>query len=248
MKPHLTTSARPATRSAARQRGQRGQVAEHAGRRVERADQVLAGRGVDAGLAADRGVDHAEQRRRYLHHAYAAQPARGDEPGQVGHRAAADTDHRVGTGEPGRPERVPAPGRDLDRLARLGVGHLDRQRRDTGVRAGIAKQRSPRWRDRRRNAAPPPGPRLAISAGHAAQQVPRRPSTSYGGSAADRDRPSARSPAGRSRRSPAAERRHARPPRPRSGSIPSVRHGVRRRPLRTAVGAGRAGTAGWPAG
>ena len=64
MKPHLTTSARPATRSAGGQRGQRGQVAEHAGRRVERADQVLAGGGVDAGLAADRRVDHAEQRGR----------------------------------------------------------------------------------------------------------------------------------------------------------------------------------------
>jgi hypothetical protein len=31
------------------------------------ADEVLAGTGVDAGLAPDRGVDHAQQRRRQVH-------------------------------------------------------------------------------------------------------------------------------------------------------------------------------------
>src|SRR6185503_1226104 len=34
---------------------------------VEGADQVLAQRGIDAGLAADRGIDLREQRRRHLH-------------------------------------------------------------------------------------------------------------------------------------------------------------------------------------
>jgi hypothetical protein len=93
---------------------------------MERADQVLAGRGVDAGLAADRRVDHAEQRGGHRHPAHPAQPGRGDEAGQVGHRAAADPDDRVGPGEVGAAQRVPARPGHLERLGRLGVGHLDR--------------------------------------------------------------------------------------------------------------------------
>ena len=55
---------------------QRGQVAQHPDRRVEGADQVLAALGVDAGLAADRRVDHAGQRGRHLHDPHPAQPGR----------------------------------------------------------------------------------------------------------------------------------------------------------------------------
>ena len=81
-----------------RQRVQRGQVAQHPGRGVEGADEVLALGGVDAGLAADGGVDHGEHGRGDGDPAHAAQPGRGDESGEVGGRAAADADdrHRCG--------------------------------------------------------------------------------------------------------------------------------------------------------
>ena len=87
------------------QRLERVEVAEHAGRRVERADEVLALGGVDPGLAADGGVHHAEQGRRHLHDPDPAQPGRRDEAREVGHRAATDPDDGVGAGEPGRAER-----------------------------------------------------------------------------------------------------------------------------------------------
>ena len=80
---------------------QRRQVGEHPGGRVERADQVLARRDVDRGLAADRRVDHAEQRRRHVDDGHAAQPGRGGEPGEVGRRSPADADHAVGPGHLG---------------------------------------------------------------------------------------------------------------------------------------------------
>ena len=124
MKPHLTTSASPATRSASRQGREDVDVAEHAGRRVEGADEVLALGGVDAGLAADGRVDHAEQRRRHLDDAHPAQPRRRDEAGEVGDGAAADPDDGIGAGEAGPAELRPERRRDLGRLGRLGVGHL----------------------------------------------------------------------------------------------------------------------------
>jgi len=105
------------------QRLERDQVGEHPGRRVERADQVLACCDVDGGLAAHRGVGHGEQRGRDQDHADAAEPGRGDEPGQVGGRSAADADHAVGPGDAVRGQPGPQPGRDLDGLGRLAVGH-----------------------------------------------------------------------------------------------------------------------------
>ena len=62
---------------------------------MEDADQVLALRRVDAGLAADRAVDLGEQRRRDLHEAHAAaQDARG-EAREVADHAAAEGDDNV---------------------------------------------------------------------------------------------------------------------------------------------------------
>ena len=108
MKPHLTTSPSPATQLGLGQRREQVEVAEHAGGLVEGADEVLARAGVDAGLAADRGVDHAEQRGRHVHDPYAAQPGGRHEAAEVGGRSAADGDDRVGAGEPGATERLPA--------------------------------------------------------------------------------------------------------------------------------------------
>ena len=57
-------------------------VAQHGGRLPERADEVLALGQVDAGLAADGGVDHAEQRRRHVHDGDAPVVDGGGEPGR----------------------------------------------------------------------------------------------------------------------------------------------------------------------
>ena len=107
------------------QAGQRVGVGEDGGRRVEGADQVLAGTGVDAGLAADRGVDHAEQAGRHLHHADAARPGRGEEPGEVGDRSPADAHDGVGAGQPQPAELLPRARGDLGGLGRLAVGDDD---------------------------------------------------------------------------------------------------------------------------
>jgi hypothetical protein len=67
---------------------------------VERADQVLARRDVDRGLAAHGGIRHAQQRGRDQHHLDAAQPGGGDKPGQVGGRSPAEADDAVGACKP----------------------------------------------------------------------------------------------------------------------------------------------------
>ncbi len=201
-----------------RQRGQRGQVAEHAGRRVEGADQVFAGRGVDGGLAADRGVDHAEQGGGQVHHPDAAQPGGGDPAGEVGGGAAAEADHRVGPGEAGGAERLPAVAGHRERLGRLAVRDRQRQHgqpgraQPVGDRGGAVPQgRLVHQRDLGR-----PGQQrrqLAVQVAADHDVVPARPP----GSAADRH----------------PHRIPADTGRPRSGRRP----GGRRRP-RTPVTAG----------
>jgi hypothetical protein len=85
------------------QRVQHVEVAQDAGRRMERADQVLAVVGVDAGLPANGGVQHAGQRRGQLDDPDAAQPGRGHPTGQVGGRTTAQAQHRVRRVRPSRP-------------------------------------------------------------------------------------------------------------------------------------------------
>ena len=63
-------------------------------RLVEGADQVLAARGVDAGLAADAGIHLGQQGGRDLHEGQAAQRGGGGEAGEVADHAAAERDHR----------------------------------------------------------------------------------------------------------------------------------------------------------
>ena len=92
MRPYLTTSARPARSSRGGSVASVSSVGEHATRLVERADHVLAARVVDAGLAADRGVDLREQRGRHLHEVDAALVAGGGEAGHVADHAAAERD------------------------------------------------------------------------------------------------------------------------------------------------------------
>src|SRR5699024_7703203 len=75
------------------------QITEHPGRGVEGTHEVLALGGVDPGLSADRGVDHAKQCGGYQDRAYPAQPRGGHETGQVGGGTPAHTHHHVAAGE-----------------------------------------------------------------------------------------------------------------------------------------------------
>ena len=89
-----------------------------ASRLVERAEQVLALGEIDAGLAADRGIDLGHEGRRDVDDRDAAQVGRGEEAGRVAERTAADRDERLAAldAEPGQV----AGGRLDDRQA-LGV-------------------------------------------------------------------------------------------------------------------------------
>ena len=136
MKPHLITSARPLTRSCGLSVSRLARSHKHAGGFVEGADEVLALGGVDPGLAADRGVDHAEHRGRDLDDAQPAQEGRRHEAGQIGRRSPADTDDRIGAGEAGLTERLPAERQHLGGLGLLGVGDLDRMHLETAALRG----------------------------------------------------------------------------------------------------------------
>ena len=106
MKPHLITSARPAT-GVGRQRCQQIKITDHTDRLVEAADEVLAFRGVDAGLAPDSRVNHAQQGGRNHDHSHSPQPGRCHEPSKIGGGTAAEADHAVGAGETGVSENRP---------------------------------------------------------------------------------------------------------------------------------------------
>jgi hypothetical protein len=62
---------------------------------VERADEVLALRQVNAGLAADRRIKVCDERRRDLDERHPTEVGRGKEPGRVAERSAADRDERL---------------------------------------------------------------------------------------------------------------------------------------------------------
>ncbi len=111
-----------------RQRRQRIKITNHTARLVETADQVLSFRRVDAGLASDRGVHHAEQGGRDHDQPDASQPGRRHETGQIGGRTTTEADNRIGAGESGIPENRPTPLRDRDTLRVLAVGHIDTDR------------------------------------------------------------------------------------------------------------------------
>ena len=64
-------------------------------RLVEGADQILALRRVDAGLAADGGIDLRQQRGRHLHEIDAAAQDRGGKAGEIADHAAAERDDEI---------------------------------------------------------------------------------------------------------------------------------------------------------
>ncbi len=80
---------------ARRQRVEQRRVGDHQRGLMKRADQILALRGVDAGLAADRGVHLRQQRRRHLHEVEAAPHAGGGKAGKIADHAAAERDDQI---------------------------------------------------------------------------------------------------------------------------------------------------------
>ena len=95
-------------------------------RLVERADQVLAERMVDADLAADRAVDLRQQRRRHLDDRDAAQVGGRGEAGDVADHAAADRDDGGGAVGAGPDQRVVDAADRLQLFVALAVGDQDR--------------------------------------------------------------------------------------------------------------------------
>ena len=73
---------------AAGQRVEKGDVGKDGARLVERADEILAVRRIDAGLAADRGIDLGQQRRRNLDEVDAAAQDRCGKAGEIADDAA----------------------------------------------------------------------------------------------------------------------------------------------------------------
>ena len=80
---------------ALRQRVEQRGIGNDQDRLMEGADQVLALKRIDAGFAADRGVNLRQQRRRHLHKVEAASHARGSEPGKVPDHATTERQHKI---------------------------------------------------------------------------------------------------------------------------------------------------------
>ena len=109
-----------------RQGAQGPGIGQHRRGRVEGPDRVLGHRQVDGRLAAQRRVDHGEERGRHRHPGDAAHEGGGQEAGRVGHRAAAHRHHQAPAGEAGLEQPAGGPLQLGQRLARLAVGqHVD---------------------------------------------------------------------------------------------------------------------------
>ena len=78
---------------ARRQRVEQRGVGQHQRRLVEGADRFLPWRRVDAGLAADGGIDLRQQGGRHLHEVDAAPDDGRGEAGEIADHAAAERDH-----------------------------------------------------------------------------------------------------------------------------------------------------------
>ena len=110
---------------------------------MERADQILALRRVDAGLAADGGIDLRKQRRRDLHEAHAAaEDARG-KAGKVADHAAAERDDGVAALNAKLQQSLAEPGEHWEALACLAWRH-HRLAKIDAVAASSDLQRTPR--------------------------------------------------------------------------------------------------------
>ncbi len=89
-------------------------------------------RRVDAGLAADGGIDLRQQRRRHLHEVHAAAHDRRGEAGEIADHAAAERDHHVAALEAGIENAVDHILQCLETLRRLARRDGDLGRLDAG--------------------------------------------------------------------------------------------------------------------
>ena len=80
---------------ARRQRVEHGGVGDHQNRLVECAEQILALRRIDPGLAADGGIHLRQQRGRHLHEIDAAAQDRGRKAGEIADHAAAERNDEI---------------------------------------------------------------------------------------------------------------------------------------------------------
>ena len=80
---------------ARRQRIEHGGVGDDQDRLMEGAEQILALRRIDPGLAADGGIDLRQQRGRHLHEIDAAAQDRGGKAGEIADHAAAERDDEI---------------------------------------------------------------------------------------------------------------------------------------------------------
>ena len=101
---------------------------------VKRADEVLALRQVDRGLAADRRVHHGEQRRRRLHHRHPAVIDGRREPGGVTDHTAAQRDDGITPEQSPLRERATQVFDGAQGLVHLAVAHEEHFGRRVDVR------------------------------------------------------------------------------------------------------------------
>ena len=113
---------------AARQRLEQGRVGEDGDRLMEGADEILAVLRIDAGLAADRGIDLGEERGRDLDEADAAAEDCRGKTGQIADDTAAKGDDAVAALDRGGEQAVA----DLGELAEA-LGRLAGRKNDGGA-------------------------------------------------------------------------------------------------------------------
>ena len=119
------TSASPARSSRAGSVAQGARIAHHQARLVKGADQVLAARMVDAGLAADCRVHLRQQRGRHLHERDAALVAGRRKPGEIADHSAAEREQGAVAGEAVGDQHVDDARGAGERLVRFAVGEND---------------------------------------------------------------------------------------------------------------------------
>ena len=110
---------------ARRQGVEHRRIGDHKHRLMERAEQVLSLWRVDAGLAADRGIDLGQKRGRHLHEIDAAAQDRRRKAGEIADHATAERNHQIAALDPGCDQRLG------DLFAFLDD---DARRRDAGLR------------------------------------------------------------------------------------------------------------------
>ena len=124
-----------------RQRREHERIDDHVPRLVERADQVLPERMIDADLAADRAVHLRQQRRRDVGQRDAAKERRRGKTGRVAEDAAAHRDDARAPIRAVLDERIVDASHGLQLLASLAVGNQDDRRVAERPRHGRAVER-----------------------------------------------------------------------------------------------------------